>query len=134
MKVEQEDLHIRNISPIKSYLDADLNKESIIKDNKNKSGIYMWTHKISGKSYIGSSLKLNRRFTSYYNYNYISDPNKNMLIHKSLLNYGYSAFKLDILEFCEPENLLNREQYYLDLINPKLNILSTAGSLLGVWY
>ena len=56
---------------------------------------------------------------------------KNSLIHKALLKYGYSAFKLDILEYCKPENLINREQYYLDLFKPNLNILTIAGSKLG---
>jgi group I intron endonuclease len=47
------------------------------------------------------------------------------------LKYGYSNFKLEILEYCDQELLICREQYYLDLLKPKYNICKTAGSTLG---
>jgi group I intron endonuclease len=52
-------------------------------------------------------------------------------IHSALLKYGYSNFKLEILEYCDQELLICREQYYLDLLKPKYNICKTAGSTLG---
>jgi hypothetical protein len=55
----------------------------------------------------------------------------NSIIYKALVKYGYSQFKLDILEICDPTNLIEREQYYLDLLEPEYNILKTAGSLKG---
>jgi len=84
--------------PIVIYnnLSTDINRKIIIKDNEGKSGIYRWTNIKNGKSYIGSSSKLNKRFLNYFNYNYLIDPNKNMLINKSLLKNG--SFKLEILE------------------------------------
>lgn len=54
-----------------------------------------------------------------------------MLIHRTLLKYGYSAFRLDILEFCSKDEVLAREQFYLDKLNPEYNILKIAGSSLG---
>jgi len=38
---------------------------------------------------------------------------------------------LEILEYCAAGNAISREQYYLDLLKPKYNILTTAGSRLG---
>ena len=35
------------------------------------------------------------------------------------------------MEYCEPENCIIREQYYLDLLPHEYNILTLAGSLLG---
>jgi group I intron endonuclease len=87
----------------------------------------------SGKSYVGSSVNLGRRFRDYYNYTFLEGEmkkNKSM-IYRSLVKYGYSNFKLEILEYCEPNILIEREQYYLDLLNPEYNILKIAGSLLG---
>jgi group I intron endonuclease len=54
-----------------------------------------------------------------------------MSINKALLKYGYLAFQLEIIEYCEPKDTIEREQYYIDLLVPEYNILKTAGSNLG---
>jgi len=54
-----------------------------------------------------------------------------MVIYKALLNYGYSSFKLEILEFCNKDETLAREQYYLDLLLPEYNLLKQAANRLG---
>jgi group I intron endonuclease len=53
------------------------------------------------------------------------------IIYSALLKHGYLNFSLDILEYCEPDVLISREQYYIDIFNPKYNILKIAGSKLG---
>jgi len=57
--------------------------------------------------------------------------NNKSIIYRALLKYGYSQFSLEILEYCEPENCITREQYYLDLLPHEYNILPNAGSLRG---
>jgi group I intron endonuclease len=57
--------------------------------------------------------------------------NSNLAIYKAILKYGYGNFKLEILEYCDPNILLIREQYYLDLLKPEYNQLNVAGSSLG---
>lgn len=113
------------------YSNADTQKESILNDNKNRSGIYCWTHIESGKKYVGSSVDLYRRFTQYYNIKYITRASKSSSICRALLKYGYSSFSLDILELCDTSILIQREQYYIDLLKPEYNILQVAGSLFG---
>jgi len=54
-----------------------------------------------------------------------------MVIYKAILKYGYSNFQLEILEYCESSNVIEREQYYLDLSQPEYNVLLKAGSSLG---
>lgn len=54
-----------------------------------------------------------------------------MQIARSLVKYGYSNFRLEILEYCVPENAVEREQYYLDLLKPEYNTLLRARSSLG---
>jgi group I intron endonuclease len=54
-----------------------------------------------------------------------------MIIYKALLKYGYSAFRLEILEYSSIEGLIGREQFYMDKYEPELNILKVAGSTLG---
>lgn len=54
-----------------------------------------------------------------------------MVINKALLKYGYSKFKLDILEYCNVKELVNREQHYMNLLSPEYNVLNKAYSSLG---
>lgn len=117
--------------PVIIYTNPDKEKELIVNDNKGRTGIYRWVHIESGKSYIGSSIKLNIRFKQYFNFNHISYPKRNMIIYKALLKYGYGGFRLEILEYCSPELLLEREQFYFDMFSPDYNILKVAGSPLG---
>lgn len=120
------------LTPVITYTDIIHEKSSVLKQNKGKSGIYMFTNKINGKRYVGSSLDLNRRFKNYLNLSYLLYKKENMNIKKALVVYGFINFKLDILEYCEPSVLLEREQYYLDTLKPEYNILKTAGSTAGV--
>jgi group I intron endonuclease len=53
------------------------------------------------------------------------------IIYSAILKHGYIHFSLDILEYCEIAVLIAREQYYLDLLKPKYNILKVANSRLG---
>ena len=101
-----------------SYANADTQKESILNDNKSKAGVYCWTHLESGKKYVGSSIDLYRRFMQYYNIKYITRAAKSSLICRALLKYGYSSFRLEILEYCDPSSIIEREQYYIDLLKP----------------
>ena len=62
---------------------------------------------VNGKSYVGSSMNLSRRFKSYYNSNYLkSSSAKTMLINKALIKYGYNCFTLGVLEYCKSCDLL----------------------------
>lgn len=38
---------------------------------------------------------------------------------------------MEILEYCDRENILKREQYYIDKLNPEYNLYKIAGSPLG---
>ena len=119
--------------PVVIYNNAYINKSIILLENKNKSGIYRWNNSITGKSYIGSSINLNVRLRAYYSMsNLIRITNKEQsIICEALLKYGHKNFSLDILEYCEIDILIEREQYYLDHLKPEYNLLKFAGSRLG---
>ena len=83
----------------------------------------------NNNTYVGSGLDLSKRVGDYYK---ISELSRNLRpIHAALLKYGYENFNLEILEYCRADELVAREQYYLDLIKPEYNILTNAYSLLG---
>lgn len=120
---------MKKITPIKIYSNAFINKNKILLDNKNKPGIYKWINNINGNTYVGSGLNLAKRVGDYYNKNELErNPRP---IHAALLKHGHDNFTLEILEYCKPDELIKREQYYLDLVKPEYNILKNAYSLLG---
>ena len=123
----------KDIVPLVSYLNLDISKSIIYKENRSKPGIYRLNNIITGKSYIGSATDLSRRFSNYYSIIYIKNSldNGSSIIYNSLLKYGYANFSLDILEYCKPHELIYREQYYMDTLKPEYNILKVAGSVLG---
>jgi group I intron endonuclease len=121
------------------YSNADTNRSQILLDNKGRAGIYQWTHLLTGRIYIGSSSNLALRLKDYYSKTYI-EKNKSMHICNAIIHYGHSQFSLTIFEFINISNLskgdarkliIEREQFYLNLLNPEFNILNTAGSSLG---
>jgi group I intron endonuclease len=130
-KLFSTNANLNSIIPVLKYDNADLLKSQAVKENRRKSGVYLWKNLINGKFYVGSSVNLGKRFSSYFSFNYITDPKNNMLINKALIKYGYSNFSLEILEYCDPAMVISREQFYIDLLKPTYNILLFAGSSLG---
>lgn len=119
-----------NWTPVKVYANAGKQKQEILDDNRGKSGIYMWNNLLTDKIYIGSAQDIKRRLTFYYSTSSLKKETS-MHISRALLKYGYSSFSLSILEYCSVENLIEREQFYIDLLEPGYNICKTAGSTLG---
>lgn len=122
-----------NIVPIKTYSNAERDKFILYKDNKNKSGIYRWNNLITNKSYIGSAKSITGRFSIYYSTNSVQRKlvEGNSAIYSAILKYGYENFSIDILEYCDISALIEREQYYIDLLEPEYNILKIAYSREG---
>lgn len=120
----------KSIVPVIFYFNLYTNKSIIYKENRGKSGVYRINKIITGKSYIGSAIDLSRRFSNYYSIKYL-EYKPNSRINRALLKYGYENFNLEILEYCNKENVINREQYYIDFFKPEYNILQIAGSSLG---
>ena len=79
---------------------------------------------------MGSSVNLKVRFRNYYSRKILLHSLKKAKshIHFALLKYGYSEFRLEILEYCNKKITKEREQYYLDNLVHEYNILQTATS------
>lgn len=85
----------------KFYLD--LNDKNTIYSENNRSGVYRWTNKISGASYIGSCRNFTRRLRDYLSLKYLEKEviKKQSIMYKALLKYDYSNFTLEIIEYSE---------------------------------
>lgn len=86
-----------------------------------KSGIYEFFNLDNGKRYIGSSKDIyNRLHEHYHNLKYNKAHNKHF--QAAWNKYGEDNFIYNILEFCKEEVRFEREQYYIDVINPEYNL------------
>lgn len=45
-----------------------------------------------------------------------------MPIYQSLLKHGYSNFSLEILEYCNSSECIEKETYYIKILKPEYNI------------
>jgi group I intron endonuclease len=54
-----------------------------------------------------------------------------MAICRALLKSRYSSFSLEILEYCSPSDVIQREQFFIYTLQSEYNILKIAGSSLG---
>lgn len=88
-------------------------------------GIYKIINIKNNKHYIGSSSHLLRRKREHF-YNLSRNTHCNRYLQFSYNKYGHQSFQFVIIELCEQEILLNREQEYLnqsireDLYNLKM--------------
>lgn len=113
------------------YFNPSSEKSIISLENQNSSGVYALICMVTNKVYIGSSVKLGPRLLDYMQPAYLfSRPNSPLI--RALVKYGNINFCFIILESCEPEEVLKREQYWMDLFCPEYNLSPTAGSTLGV--
>lgn len=113
--------------PVAIYTNLELQRKTILTDNKKKSGVYKLVNTQTGEFYIGSSTNLSRKLMYYLNAKYMT-PKKE--IYAILLKYGYKNFTLEILEYCDRKNIIEREQYYIKALNPKYNNLNYAKAYL----
>jgi len=106
------------------YANVETRKINYVKREEptSKSGIYKIT--IGNKIYIGSSRNLKARLNSH-----VSNMNtgrSNPLILKALNECN--DVKLEIVEYCDSVDVVDREQYWIDELKPELNIAGTAAN------
>lgn len=74
-------------------------------------GIYKITNLINNKVYIGKSVNILKRWSQHKN---ATDSSP---LHLAIQKYGIDNFKLDILELCKPEELNEKEIYWIKQYN-----------------
>lgn len=80
-------------------------------------GVYKITNTANGKFYIGSSKDVKNRWTQHRN---ALNDNKhgNPYLQNAWNKYGVQSFKFEIIEKCSIEDQFEREQFYLNKLNP----------------
>ena len=96
----------------------------------DKTGVYKITNLSNNNFYIGSSsVSFRKRFSAH---NRLLKLNKNPCVFlQNAYNVRTSDFVFEIVEVCERDQCILREQYYLDILNPRYNICKNARNSLG---
>lgn len=105
-------------------------------DKTTKSGIYCIRNALSGRIYVGSAVKLQRRW--YLHCSLLRrGKHHSQTLQRSWFKHGPSAFSFEVLEIIEDRSqLVEREQHWIDALNstcPRTgyNIAPKAGTSLG---
>lgn len=81
-----------------------------------KAGVYIFTHKVTGRKYVGSSNSLSRRLDQYFTFKHLNQDNSGKLL-PFIKKDGFSKFSLEIFvmptTFSSGYYFLFLEQYYL---------------------
>ena len=93
-----------------------------IKQDLKNSGIYCIINIESGKRYIGSSLNIYQRLLCHRSL-LRNQKHENRKLQSAWNKHKEELFDYYILEFCDKENLITREQFYIDTLNPEYNLI-----------
>lgn len=95
------------------------------------SGIYAIRNLKNGKIYVGSAVRLSRRWWTHR-----SDLRKgnhhSSKLQRSWAKHGEENFSFEVLLYAGRDDLIFYEQRAIDTLKPDYNICLTAGSCLGV--
>lgn len=97
---------------------------------KSIVGVYKIENIITGKFYIGSSKNITIRWQEHIR-NLSKGCHLNNHLQFAWNKYGAESFSFIVLEYCEIDFIIEREQYYLDFyeaVEKGYNILRVAGS------
>lgn len=93
-----------------------------------KIGIYRIKNSINNKIYIGSTKNIEARWAKH---KALLRHNKHQNAHlqNAWNKYGENAFIFEVIEECKIEDLINREQFFIDNLNPEYNQTAIAGKV-----
>lgn len=95
------------------------------------SGIYSIVNMVNGRRYIGSATYLSHRQNDHRR-SLRNGTHTNRHLQRAWDKYGESAFAFEVLEECKIQYLVEREQWWMDVVRPDYNLVPRAGSNLGM--
>lgn len=94
------------------------------------SGIYLIFNRINKKCYVGSSIDIASRFRKHRNL-LKHGKHDNQHLQNAWNKYSEASFKFSLLERTTEDKLLVREQFWMDKLQDKYNIIPKAGNTKG---
>lgn len=79
-------------------------------------GIYKYQNKLNGKIYIGQSTDIERRYQQHL-WDAEKRPEQGTGVDLAINKYGINNFTFEIIEQCNPEQLDERERFWIEYFN-----------------
>lgn len=97
---------------------------------KRKSGIYKLIHQKRLIIYIGSATCIYTRLHNHYS-QLKKGIHDNKILQAIYNRHGNDNLKWEVVELCPKEQLIQREQFYIDSLKPEINICKNAQNTFG---
>lgn len=87
-------------------------------------GIYKITNKNTNECYIGQAVDISARLSTHFGRDAKNERYRKWhKFYKDIYELGIENFNYEVLEFCDKDKLLEREQYWYDKFNPSYNVI-----------
>lgn len=93
-------------------------------------GIYEILCMANGRRYVGSAVDIQKRWRQHYT-GLTSGSHHSIHLQRAWNKHGESVFVFRVIERCCSDELIRREQHYIDNMSPEFNSNQVAGSMLG---
>lgn len=94
------------------------------------SGIYEIVNTVNGHRYIGSAVNIDKRWREHL-LQLKKHTHHSVYLQRAWDKHGSSCFTFSVIEHCVKEQLIDREQFYINAFSPEYNICKIANSRLG---
>jgi len=108
------------------------NRKAISTHGKKFPGVYILTDLVTGAVYVGGSVNLYSRVTSYFMPSIVSSGERR--VYRYFLKYGYDNLQLTLHILpvgSSVTQIIQLEQFYIDTLLPSLNVDPVAGGMEG---
>lgn len=93
--------------------------------------IYKISNNVNSKIYIGSSNNFKRRKTQHLHH-LRKETHHSRILQNHVRKYGINTLFFEIIDYCRDGSLIEKEQFYIDTLNPYFNIRKIAESNKGL--
>lgn len=87
---------------------------------QNVCGVYKITNQKTGECYIGQAVDVRTRWYNHAKAGLGVDTPQGNKLYNSMLEYGLDDFSFELLEECKPNELDEKEKYFIELYNSKV--------------
>ena len=87
-------------------------------------GVYKITNQITGNCYVGQSKHVEKRWKEHFCKGYGAMHSK--LFQDEIDHFGIETFTFELLEECDPEDLREKERYWIAELKPEYNTVTVG--------